>query len=1636
MKRFGRLSAVVVVVAVGASVAVFEGSAGARPAEGRDESREDVTTSRPTSTGGSTAAEPTPSGATAAAGGSGAYHPLVPARVLDTREAVGLPAALGDGGTADLQITGRGGVPVDGVGAVVLNLTATNATRASFVTAWPAGQARPLASNLNVVAGDTVPNLVIVPVGAGGKVSLYNNDGTVDLVADVEGWFPVDAAYVPLTPARIMDSRLGQGTARALGDATAIDLHVAGQGGVPASGAGAVVVNITATDPTFASFVTAWPSGMPRPVASNLNVGAGQTVANLAIVPLGANGQISLYNNNGSVDLIADVQGWFPAGSDYTSMSPSRILDTRDGLGVAASLAEGASADLQVTGRGGVPAGGVAAVVMNLTATNPTGATFVTAWPAGQDRPLASNLNVRAGQTAPNLVVVPVGADGKVSLYNNHGTVDLVADVQGWFPQAVTGHPGGPEQWEPELAAGWQFVPQAVTLLADDQAATLRLALVDADGNVTATPVPAGTTFTTSGQTDSATVTTHADGTIDVVASSTVFGALTIGAAIPGQQFGPSAAVTNARLQPGVHTLSDDQIVFPPPLHFDETATPNPDDLIGPFTMDELAARIVAPADGPISQDAFFNPTIQLPVVLSGSAPAAGTIVASTGATPVYGMVVEPDGLPTLTRDGSSLVAVQQLPLNEVFDELELHYSSDDMVAQGVLAGGERFELRCPSLDCEDLDDIPTTPIAYLPGDGPPPGTSAGSADGTAADSSGSAANALRPEAAPGLNELLYLDNLLLKAVNACRSGSSFGASLADLKLLDLSIELGPFLDMDVALASDENRVTLFNVEAGFRASMSGGPSGKFQLAISGRLQCVLKKFLDKEFIPANPIVGSLLTANLTGHYDGILELTAAGGPSFSFSVTCIAKKTMSIGFNYNEATGFQPFVHNPDMDVQCGQNQISVEGSADLDQFSLEAGIGPAVVFDAGIRIGGVFSRIVSLVGSWTLPTRWSIGQVGLIKIISATLWGRLHAGWENNKFALGAGKASSHLGVDAQLKVDLSSFEPLGWLARKLSLGLVSGDLSIASVKIDVVSLYKPLNNQTPTVVVNGEQKPAGSTIEVEPGDDIVLSSTMSVPTSTFPTPAPQIIDGTDWFLGDDLGYDQLGLFTLYEQIPPFGTSGSTLKATGQITTATCVKLGQGKSRRVAVLAKTWLITSFLEVPGYAGSFRLMCKDPKLEWSSPTAKMSFDLDQMEVLRTLKGTAVKGWEWTLDDPDDPSDDKPDWIESIEPIDGTFHIQQPSEETITITGDCDGQAGKLLTHTFTATARPPGAAPDDERHATADLAVELDCRHGWVKATPATINSSTTLTITSKGADEQEWAMSGIPEWEELEVETTEGEFAAGESTLPDAITLSIREPLCELQPTATAVVTIDGGIRGSAQFTLVRRAVPADPSPNCKPPEAHATGDPHLASFDGVYYEAQVRGEYIFTRTVPVSDDGVEVHARIEPSQIGSITYHVTSITATAVRVGDHTVEVYAAQGRRQRRAGREDLHRRRPRPTRRGLAGRGRSGAVRDPPRLRRQHRCAQPADHDVDLQRHHGSPCHRGERPGRRGLPRDARPQPGQRLRRPGWWLIHPGPDPGPQPGVLRVQRLVAGDRRGRLAVHRALRRVPRQQPALHQ
>jgi len=379
---------------------------------------------------------------TAATPPTGTYTPVTPTRVLDTRNAGGGYKPLGSGTTVSLPVTGDGVVPLTaGVTAVVLNVTADSQESGGWISVYPDGQSRPSTSRLSFPAWRVVSNLVTVPV-VDGRVDFYNNSGTVNVWADLVGYYTSSGTGSRLTsfgPVRALDTRDGTGVARGpVGAGGRATLDVATLPGAPTN-ITAVVMNVTATNAGSDTWVSVYPDSPATaaavPTTSTLNTGPGRTTANLAIVPV-TDGKVDFYNASGSVDLTADITGFFtsnPTGGVLHTLNPTRLLDTRYGTGgVSKPVGPGATIGVQVSGRSGIPLKGVTAVVMSVTETDPTAYSWVIAYPDGEPRPPTSDLDFGPGQTVPNLVIVPV-VDGRIDFYNQSGSVDLFADVTGFF---------------------------------------------------------------------------------------------------------------------------------------------------------------------------------------------------------------------------------------------------------------------------------------------------------------------------------------------------------------------------------------------------------------------------------------------------------------------------------------------------------------------------------------------------------------------------------------------------------------------------------------------------------------------------------------------------------------------------------------------------------------------------------------------------------------------------------------------------------------------------------------------------------------------------------------------------------------------------------------------------------------------------------------------------------------------------------------------------------------------------------------------------------------------------------------------------------------------------------------------------
>jgi SpoIID/LytB domain protein len=361
------------------------------------------------------------------------FQPVAPARLLDTRTGVGTNTAapLAGGCAMALTVAGAGGVPATGVAGVAVNVTATAAQSAGYLTVYPCGSAQPPTSTVNYGPGDNVANLAQVRVGTSGQICIFAF-AAVHVVIDVTGWYGDGASsgYQPMTPTRVLDTRDGTGiggTRQPLGAGASLGFSVA-PAGVPADATG-VILNLTSTESDGDGYLTAYPCGGAVPPSSTLNYTAGRNVANQVAVGLGAGGQVCVSSFTAS-HVVADVLGWFGprAPGGYVPLTPGRILDTRSGSG---QVGAGQILRVPVLGAGGVPATGVSAVAVNVTVDQPSGPGFVTVFPCGGAVPLASNLNYATGQVVANVATSPVG-DGAVCVFTWAAT-HVIVDVSGYF---------------------------------------------------------------------------------------------------------------------------------------------------------------------------------------------------------------------------------------------------------------------------------------------------------------------------------------------------------------------------------------------------------------------------------------------------------------------------------------------------------------------------------------------------------------------------------------------------------------------------------------------------------------------------------------------------------------------------------------------------------------------------------------------------------------------------------------------------------------------------------------------------------------------------------------------------------------------------------------------------------------------------------------------------------------------------------------------------------------------------------------------------------------------------------------------------------------------------------------------------
>jgi hypothetical protein len=363
------------------------------------------------------------------------YVPLAATTILDTRTGHGVtgghPCRLaqngyaGEGRRLDVKVAGVAGVPALAK-AVLLRLRVTSPNASSRLQVQPAGAPSWVVDAETPTAGVSDSNVVTVPVGSGGAVTLSLAKGQAYLGVDVLGAFipagdPSGTRLHAVRPLVALDADEPAKTTVGLTRA---------QLGIPVS-ATAVALSTTVSQGSVGGGVLVYGSGDPVPPAGSAapSTGAGRTAAAATVVRLGKGPSsepvLSIKSGSGSRHVQVVVTGWYaPAkvagGALYRTFRPAAVVDSSTGTGLAGPLASGVVKSVLLTGHG-VPADAVA--VVTEARLRSSSRTLLVAWASGT-QPTAWLLANEKGRTTATQLTTRLSA-GKAKLAAENGTTDV-----------------------------------------------------------------------------------------------------------------------------------------------------------------------------------------------------------------------------------------------------------------------------------------------------------------------------------------------------------------------------------------------------------------------------------------------------------------------------------------------------------------------------------------------------------------------------------------------------------------------------------------------------------------------------------------------------------------------------------------------------------------------------------------------------------------------------------------------------------------------------------------------------------------------------------------------------------------------------------------------------------------------------------------------------------------------------------------------------------------------------------------------------------------------------------------------------------------------------------------------------------
>lgn len=375
--------------------------------------------------------------------GTGGVFTPAAGKILDTRDGTGgFSTPMPAGSWRTVQIAGRGGLPDDGsVGSVTLDVTTVAPSSQGQAVLRPNLDTPSTLGMIYAGTGSTT-NTVTVAVDPDGTIKVATTTGT-GLVLELQGYYSANddgtapGGFVSVPGKNLVDTRSGVGAPKAaIAAGGSVTVQVGGQAGIPADASGVVANFIAINSTTTPGYLVPFAAGDTKP-SRGLNYAASTKTSVTAQIGLSADGKMTITNNKTSVDVAIDIQGYFTAtgkGGAVFTPAAGRLLDTRaDGQSI---VGQNQTRVISAAGQAGIPVmgSGITAVALTVTSvhTQPTAGRAIM-WADGTTMPTTTAITYENSSIRSNSVIVPLGANGKIDLYNYGDPTNYVLDLQGWY---------------------------------------------------------------------------------------------------------------------------------------------------------------------------------------------------------------------------------------------------------------------------------------------------------------------------------------------------------------------------------------------------------------------------------------------------------------------------------------------------------------------------------------------------------------------------------------------------------------------------------------------------------------------------------------------------------------------------------------------------------------------------------------------------------------------------------------------------------------------------------------------------------------------------------------------------------------------------------------------------------------------------------------------------------------------------------------------------------------------------------------------------------------------------------------------------------------------------------------------------